>query len=210
MTADGQRETRRRGRPGYDMESVLRISVDVFTTQGFDGTSMEDLAQALGVSKSAIYHHVASKEELLRLALDRALDGLGLVVEQTRELDGRAIDRLAFIVRGSVRTLMERLPFVTLLLRVHGNTKVERRALARRRDFDLYVAELVKQGQVEGDIRRDVDAIVTSRLLFGMVNSMTEWVRPRARTDIDALADAVCAIAFDGLRILAPTISNRS
>ncbi|MCW2916902.1 MAG: TetR family transcriptional regulator, partial [Actinomycetia bacterium] len=104
------------------------------------------------------------------------------------------------LVRGSVAVLVDRLPFVTLLLRVRGNTKVERHALARRREFDLLVSDLVKLAEAEGDVRPDVDPTVTSRLLFGMVNSLIEWYRPRHGSDNVALADAVCKIAFDGLR----------
>jgi AcrR family transcriptional regulator len=158
--------------------------------------SMEDLARRLGISKSAIYHHVASKDELLRMAMDRALDGLFEVLTRTRRLDAPAIDKLEQLVRGSVAVLQERLPYVTLLLRARGNTEVERVALNRRRQFDRYVAGLVRQAEADGDVRPDADPAVTARLLFGMVNSLIEWYRP-AHSD---LADTVCAIAFDGLR----------
>jgi AcrR family transcriptional regulator len=187
----------RRGRPGYDLESLLAVAVDVFNERGYDGTSMEDLSQRLGISKSAIYHHVQSKDELLRMAVDRALDALFAVLAGTRQLEAPAIAKLEHLVRGSVAVLQDRLPYVTLLLRVHGNTEVERAALNRRRQFDRYAAGLVRQAEADGDVRPDVDPAVTARLLFGMVNSLTEWYRPR-HSD---LADAVCAIAFDGLRV---------
>jgi AcrR family transcriptional regulator len=189
--------TVRRGRPGYDVESLLAVAVEVFNERGYDGTSMEDLSQRLGISKSAIYHHVQSKDELLRLAIDRALDGLFIVLDETRRLDAPAIAKLEHLVRGSVLVLQQRLPYVTLLLRIRGNTEVERSALTRRRHFDRYVAGLVRQAEADGDVRPDIDPNVTARLLFGMVNSLTEWYRP-AHSD---LADAVCAIAFDGLRV---------
>ncbi|MEP6599678.1 MAG: TetR/AcrR family transcriptional regulator [Actinomycetota bacterium] len=193
--------TRGPGRPGYDADSLVAVAVEVFIERGYDGTSMEDLSRRLGISKSAIYHHVASKDELLRRALDHALGGLATVVAETRGLDRPAVDRLEHLVRGSVLVLVERLPYVTLLLRVHGNTEVERRALAKRRQFDRYVAELVKEGVGDGDVRPDVDPAVTARLLFGMVNSLVEWFRPRrGSADAAALADVVCAVAFDGLR----------
>jgi AcrR family transcriptional regulator len=187
----------RRGRPGYDIESLLTVAVEVFNERGYDGTSMEDLSQRLGISKSAIYHHVQSKDELLRMAIDRALDGLFNVLDETRRLDAPAIAKLEHLVRGSVVVLQQQLPYVTLLLRIRGNTEVERSALTRRRQFDRYVAGLVRQAEADGDVRPDVDPNVTARLLFGMVNSLTEWYRP-AHSD---LADAVCAIAFDGLRV---------
>jgi AcrR family transcriptional regulator len=191
----------RRGRPGYDLESLLAVAVDVFNERGYDGTSMEDLSRRLGIAKSSIYYHVDGKEDLLRMALDRALDGLFSVVAHVAERDEPAIDRLEYLVRGSVGVLAERLPYVTLLLRARGNTGTERRALARRRQFDQIVADLVIEAERDGDIRPDVDPAVTARLLFGMVSSIVEWYRPGARRKDDGLADAVCAVAFDGLRI---------
>jgi len=182
------------------------VAVAVFNERGYDGTSMEDLSRRLGIAKSSIYYHVDRKEDLLRLALDRALDGLFSVAAQVRERDEPAIDRLEQLVRGSVGVLADRLPYVTLLLRARGNTDTERRALARRRQFDQLVADLVADAERDGDIRPDVDPAVTARLLFGMVNSLVEWYRPGRRRVDDGLADAVCAVAFDGLRVRRPVV----
>jgi AcrR family transcriptional regulator len=197
MTADA---SARRGRPGYDRESLLRVAVTVFNERGYDGTSMEDLAGRLGITKSAIYHHVSGKAELLRLAVDRALDGLFAVAAEPPGEGTSATARLEHLVRRSVDVLVAELPFVTLLLRVRGNTEVERAALARRRKFDQIVADLVRQAVAEGGIRPDVDAAVTARLLFGMVNSLIEWYRPTRGGDPSAIANAVVTVAFHGLR----------
>jgi AcrR family transcriptional regulator len=200
VTQPSGAELRRRGRPGHDLESVLATSVAAFTEQGFDATSIDDLARRLRISKSAVYHHVASKDALLGLALDRALTGLEDVAAQVRSSGAPAVERLESLVRGSVRVLVERLPYVTLLLRVHGNSEVERDALVRRRALDRLGAELVQTAVAEGDLRRDADPAVTARLLFGMVNSLTEWLRPHTRYDAAQLADAVAELAFTGLR----------
>jgi AcrR family transcriptional regulator len=183
-----------------DLATVLERSVALFNEHGFDGTSMDDLARHIGISKSAIYHHVPSKDALLGLALDRALSGLEAVAADVRTANGRAVDRLETLVRRSVAVLVERLPYVTLLLRVHGNSPVERDALVRRRRLDRFAAGLVKEAVGDGDLRPDVDAAVTARLLFGMVNSLTEWLRPSSSHSAAELAAAVSAAAFDGLR----------
>ena len=195
----------RRGRPGYDLESLLAVAAKLFNERGYDGTSMEDLSRRLGITKSAIYHHVPSKQELLRLAINRALDALFAEAAKLEQVEGRAIDRLEHLVRGSVLVLTGDLPFVTLLLRVRGNTKVEREALARRREFDHLVADLVAQAAAEGDLRADIDSAVTARLLFGLVNSLIEWYRPRGAAAAGQLADTVVAVAFDGLRVRPPS-----
>jgi AcrR family transcriptional regulator len=190
----------RRGRPGYDRDGLLRVAVDVFNERGYDGTSMEDLAARLGITKSSIYHHVSGKAELLRLAVDRALDALFAVTAEPGATTGRAIDRLEHVVRRSVEVLAVELPYVTLLLRVRGNTAEERAALARRRDFDQVVARLVAEAEAAGDVRPDLDPALTGRLLFGLVNSLTEWYRPDGGLSGPQLADAVVTTALDGLR----------
>ena len=190
----------RRGRPGHSRDSLLDVAVAAFNERGYDATSMEELAGRLGVTKSAIYHHVPGKGELLRLALDRALDALFAVLDEPEAQSGPAISRLEHVVRASVRVLSEELPFVTLLLRVRGNSPVEQAALQRRRDFDRIVTALVRAAAQEGDVRPDADPAVTSRLLSGTVNSLVEWNRPDRGLDAAALADAVVSTMFDGLR----------
>jgi AcrR family transcriptional regulator len=190
----------RRGRPGHSLESLLAVAVAVFNERGYEATSMDELALRAGVTKSAIYHHVPGKEELLRLAVDRALDGLFAVTREPEATTGPAIDRLEHVVRGSVQVLTAELPFVTLLLRVRGNTDVERAALQRRREFDHVVRDLVRAATGEGSVRPDVDPALIGRLLFGTVNSLTEWYRPDGPLSAGDLADALVTTAFDGLR----------
>jgi AcrR family transcriptional regulator len=190
----------RRGRPGHSLESLLAVAVAVFNERGYEATSMDELALRAGITKSAIYHHVPGKEELLRLAMDRALDGLFAVTREPEATTGPAIGRLEHVVRGSVRVLTAELPFVTLLLRVRGNTDVERAALERRREFDRIVSDLVRAAEREGSVRPDVDPAVIGRLLFGTVNSLTEWYRPGGPLTADDLANALVATTFDGLR----------
>jgi AcrR family transcriptional regulator len=195
-----ERVPARRGRPGNSLDTLLDAAVVLFNERGYEATSVDEVAGRLGVTKSAIYHHVPSKGELLRLALDRALDALFAVTSETGATTGPAIERLEYVVRGSVRVLTAELPFVTLLLRLRGNTEVERTALQRRREFDRIVAGLVRAAEHEGDVRTDVDPAVISRLLFGTVNSLTEWYRPGGDLSADDLADAVVTITFSGLR----------
>ncbi|WP_406138046.1 TetR/AcrR family transcriptional regulator [Streptomyces sp. NBC_01089] len=189
-------------RDTYTPETLLTVAVRVFNERGYDGTSMEHLSRAAGISKSSIYHHVAGKEELLRRAVSRAIDGLFGVLDEPGAARGRAIQQVEYVTRRTVDVLMAELPYVTLLLRVRGNTKTERWAMERRREFDQRVADLLKAAVAEGDLRSDVDIRLATRLLFGMINSLVEWVRPAqgAGPDADQLAETVVQLAFEGLR----------
>lgn len=190
----------RRGRPGYDQESVLQIAVTVFNRHGYDATSMGMLAEELGVSKSAIYHHVPSKGDLLRLALDEALVPLEAIGDDAQAHGGSTIERLEYTLRSTIRVLLDRQPYVTLLLRLRGNTEVERNALERRRAVDRRVTDLMVTAQAEGIIRADVEPRTTTRLMFGMINSLVEWYRPDGPATPEQVEENAIAVIVDGLR----------
>ncbi|MFI6084437.1 TetR/AcrR family transcriptional regulator [Streptomyces sp. NPDC051217] len=189
-------------RDTYTPETLLTVAVGVFNERGYDGTSMEHLSKAAGISKSSIYHHVSGKEELLRRAVSRAIDGLFGILDEPDAGRGRAIARVEYVTRRTVEVLMAELPYVTLLLRVRGNTRTERWAMERRREFDQRVAGLLKAAAADGDLRADMDIRLATRLLFGMINSLVEWYRPQpvGGYDSDQVAEAVVRMAFDGLR----------
>jgi len=192
-------------RPRYDLDRLLRVAVDVFTERGYDGTSMEHLASASGLSKSSLYHHIQSKEQLLRLALERAVEPLYAVVDEPDATSGPAVERLSYVIRREVQVLAEQLPYVTLLLRVRGNTDTERWALEQRRAFDKVVAGLVQQAIDEGQLRADLDARTTARLVFGQINSLVEWWHPKGAADAERMSRQVERLVFAGLQAPAPT-----
>lgn len=183
----------------HTVDSLLEVATRTFNDRGFDGTSMEDLARAAGITKSSIYHHVRSKEALLGQALDEALDALSAVLDEDAANEGTAADRLEHVLRRSVEVLAAELPNVTLLLRVRGNTATEQAALDRRRDLDRRVAELVERAITEGDVRDDLDPTLVTRLLFGTVNSLVEWYRPERGVSPSELAETLVALLFSGL-----------
>ncbi|HWM33943.1 MAG TPA: TetR/AcrR family transcriptional regulator [Pseudolysinimonas sp.] len=191
----------RRGRPGYDRDGVLDIAVRAFNEFGYDATSMGTLATRLGLSKSAIYHHFDSKEAVLDAALDEGLGALEGVLAEPGALLGSPAARLTFVLERAVHVLVERLPYVTLLLRLRGNTPVERAALERRREFDRAVTALVVDARDAGELRDDIDPRIAERLLFGMINSIVEWYRPEGPEDAERLAADVLAFTRDGLRL---------
>lgn len=195
---------RRRGRPGHDLAAVIAAGVRVFTERGYHAATMDDVAAALGIAKSSLYHHVSGKEEILQRAIDRGLGALEAVFDAVFDSVERGsaspAAALEAAVRGAVETLITELPSVTLLLRVRGNSPVEHTALSRRRTLDTRLADLVARAQRAGELSPRVDAHLAARLIFGTVNSLVEWYRPTGAAD-DAvdLADATWAMVAGGL-----------
>ena len=207
LRAMSENGTLRRGRPGYDQQGILDVAVAAFNQYGYDATSMGVLADRLGLSKSAIYHHFASKDEILERALDAALGALEGVLSEADAATGRAADRLDLVLRGAVHVLVDKLPVrdpAAARARQHRDRAARARPPPR-----------VRQGRHRARRPRRRPrgrcAATSTRAswrasLFGMINSIVEWYRPGGREDADRLADDVIAVVLDGLRM--PT-SNR-
>jgi len=99
-----------------------------------------------------------------------------------------------------VLVLCERKPFVTLLLRLRGNTPIELEAMRRRREIDRKLRLLFEASRDEGTLRPDMDPRIAERLTFGMVNSIAEWYRPGGSITPEQLADSVLELVRTGLR----------
>jgi AcrR family transcriptional regulator len=186
-------------RPRYDIDDIVDLAVRVFLERGYDGTSMADLAAAAGITKSSFYHHVSGKEELLERGVGRALDALFAVLDEPGALSGTAVERLRHIVRRMTEITVQRRAEVALLVRARGNTKAEKRALERRREFDRAVARLMRQAIRDGDVRCCDDPGLATRLTLGMAVSVVEWYQPGGSTGAGKLADTVERLAFGGL-----------
>ncbi len=203
MRPAGERVNGRAARRPYDLDALTDVALQVFAQHGFDGATMDDVAAAAGITKAAIYHHVAGKEALLARGLDRALDALAAILDEPDVRSGKAIERLRRLVYRVALTALDVLPELTVLVRARGNSVTERRAIARRRAFDRAATDLFRQAQRDGDIDPEIDASLAVRLVFGMCNSLVEWYRPGGPLSAGDVAAAVVAQAFRGLGVRA-------
>jgi AcrR family transcriptional regulator len=183
----------------YDIDSLTDVALRVFAERGYDGASMDDVARAAGITKATIYHHVSGKEALLERGLERALDALFAVLDEAGARDGRPVERARHITRRVAEITCERLPELSVLFRVRGNSQVERGAIERRRRFDRVVTGLIGEAQADGDVRAGLDPAVVTRLIFGMSNSLVEWYRAGGRFSQEELARAAVSVAFEGI-----------
>lgn len=198
-TTPAQAPSARRGRPGYDRQTLVDLCVKVFNRHGYDATSMGMLATELGISKSAIYHHVKTKEEILQSALTEALDGLETVMTAAEDTVGPATSQIEALITGAVGVLIEKQPSVTLLLRLRGNSDVETEALRRRRNLTNRLATLISAAQAEETVRDTVDPQTMARLVFGTINSIADWYQPEKSAGAEEAGRALAGLVFHGI-----------
>lgn len=183
----------------HDVDSIVTIAFDTFRNHGFDATSMSDLAEAAGVTKAAIYHHLPSKDSILHHGLDRALRTLEAVDTEPPARQDSAIESLGYVLRRVVEIELAFLPEVSVLVRLRGNSEVESNALERRRMFDRNIAKVIRRAQDQGAVRTDLDPKLTTLLILGMITWVTEWYRPDGGMAPATIADTIVGICLQGI-----------
>ena len=179
-------------------EELTRIAARLFAEKGYQGTSLADLAEALGVQKPSLYHHIAAKEDLLwevaregAAAFHAALDAVP---------DGPATERVRLALRSHLAVVAGQLDLATVFVREWRFLSGERRQafLAERRRYEERVRDLFREGVEGSELRTDLDVATAGLLFLSAANWAYTWLRPGA--DTDALADRVYAVLLDGMR----------
>jgi AcrR family transcriptional regulator len=179
-------------------EELTRVAARLFAERGYPGTSLADLADALGIQKPSLYHHIASKEDLLwELARDGAeafhagLDALPRA---------SAPERIRLALRAHLAVVAAQLDVATVFVREWRHLTGERRErfLAERRRYEERIRELFRDGVERSELRTDLDVDTAALLFLSAANWAYTWLRPGR--DTDELADRFFALLLDGMR----------
>jgi TetR/AcrR family transcriptional regulator, cholesterol catabolism regulator len=180
-------------------EELTRIAARLFAERGYQGTSLADLAEALGVQKASLYHHIASKEDLLwdvawegAEAFQAALDGV--------PADAPAAERIRLALGAHLAVVGGQLDVATVFVREWRHLSDERRRqfTAERRRYEERIRELFRAGVEESQLRTDLDVATAALLFLSAANWAYTWLRPGAPTD--ELADRLYRALLDGMR----------
>ena len=189
-------------------QEILRTAARLFQQQGYDGTSMNDIADALKLSKGGLYHHFQSKEEILFNLMSHAMD----ITEQQVIAPVKAIanpeDRLRALIRLHIGVVLkERDREITVML--HENhpltPALRKRINARKKDYVHFVENLIAEVQGQragGSIAVSPKKTVTPRAaafaLLGMINWIYQWYRPDGSLQEESLVQQYTEIFFQG------------
>ena len=181
-------------------EELTRIAARLFAERGYQGTSLADLAEALGVQKPSLYHHIASKEDLL---WEVAWEGAEAFHARARRRAGRApaaTERIRLALRAHLAVVAGQLDIATVFVREWRYLEGERRErfVAERRRYEERIRDLFRDGVEGSELRTDLDVATAALLFLSAANWAYTWLRPGA--DTDELADRLFAALLDGMR----------
>ena len=178
---------------------LTRIAARLFAEKGYQGTSLADLAEELGVQKPSLYHHIASKEDLLWEAARAGADAFHAALEAV-PVEAPAAERIRLALRAHLAVVAGQLDVATVFVREWRYLEGERHEqfVAERRRYEERIRELFRAGVEESQLRTDLDVPTAALLFLSAANWAYTWLRPGS--DTDALADRLYAALLDGMR----------
>jgi AcrR family transcriptional regulator len=178
---------------------LTREAAKLFAQKGYHGTSIGDIAEALGVQKGSLYSHIASKEDLLWETLQEGAAAFHAALDGIPD-DLPPVDKIRAALRGHLRVVAEQLDVATVFVQEWRYLEGARREefVAERRRYEERIRELLREGRDLGDLRSDLDDAAAALLFLSAANWAYTWLKPGR--DTDELADRFFALLVDGMR----------
>jgi TetR/AcrR family transcriptional regulator, cholesterol catabolism regulator len=178
---------------------LTRQAARLFAEKGYHGTSIGDLAEAMGVQKGSLYAHIASKQDLLYETMRTGADAFHTALDAIPD-ELPVTERIRLALRGHLRVVSDQLDVATVFVREWRYLEGERREeiLAERRRYEERFRMLFREGRELGELRTDLDEATAALLVLSAANWAYTWLQPGR--DTDELADRFYALLIDGIR----------
>ena len=180
---------------------LLAAATRLFRERGFHATSMQDLAEALGMNRGSLYHYITSKDELLWSVLNRSFDLLDERVAPQLDGDAPPLERLKSAIHEHLRVAAEHADELTLIQIELRSLSPERRSqmIERRDAYEHRWRRAIADGIANGALR-PVDVRLAGIGILSVCNWFTQWYQPNGELTVDEVADAFVGLFLGGLQ----------
>ena len=180
-------------------QELARQAARLFAERGYHGTSIGDLANAMGVQKGSLYAHIQGKQDLLYETMREGARAFHAQLDAISD-DAPPSEKIRRALRGHLRVVSEQLDVATVFIREWRYLEGERHdeIVAERRRYEDRVRALFREGRELGELRTDLDDAAAALLVLSAANWAYTWLQPGR--DTDELADRFLALLLDGVR----------
>ena len=178
---------------------LTRQAARLFAEKGYHGTSIGDLAEAMGVQKGSLYAHISSKQDLLYETMAEGARAFHAGLDAIPD-EASATEKIRLALRSHLQVVADQLDVATVFVQEWRYLEGERREeiVAERRRYEERIRALFREGRDLGELRSDLDDATAALLVLSAVNWAYTWLQPGRATD--ELADRFYSLVVDGMR----------
>ncbi len=182
-------------------ERLLRVATRLFARHGFEGTSVQDIVDAAGVTKGAMYHYYGSKDDLLYEVYHQLLTTQTSQLEEIAAGPGTAEERLRAAAKDVVQTSLDNLDDMIVFFRSLHMLPDDKQAQVRaeRRLYQEKFKALVEEGVAAGTFRSDISSDIVVHYFLSVVNQLGSWFRPDGQLSPPEVGELFTELLIGGL-----------
>jgi len=180
-------------------DELTRQAARLFAERGYHGTSIGDLAEAMGVQKGSLYAHISSKQDLLYETMAEGARAFHAGLDEIPD-EAPVTEKIRLALRSHLGVVADQLDVATVFVQEWRYLEGDRRdeVVAERRRYEERIRAFFREGRDLGELRSDLDDATAALLLLSAANWAYTWLR--AGTDTEALADRFYDLLLDGMR----------
>ncbi len=182
-------------------EEILGAAVRLFTRRGYNNTSMDEIAEAVGLTKGGLYHYVEKKEDLLTDIHDEFLNAFFARVSAAIDGPASPLDKLESWVRAHATIMRDYQSHIKVFFTEvdHLSEKTFTDMLKKRGTAQRMLKDIVAAGIDNGEIRGDLNPQIVCFLLLGMINWLYIWYRPKGDLSMEEIIQNMLKIVAGGV-----------
>lgn len=180
---------------------IIDAAAEIFYRKGYSETSVQDVADAVGILKGSLYYYIDSKEDLLFQMLLEVHEEAKSVVTETAAVDAPPLERLRTYIRRHVEYNARNLAKIAVYYHDFGLLSPERRKaiMGHRNYYEDFVQSLIREAQERGEVERSVDPVLIGNAVFGIVNWLYTWYDPAGSASPEYLGELYSELIVSGI-----------
>lgn len=185
---------------GNKQAEIVAAAIRLFQHKGYHATSMQDIADAVGLQKGSLYHYISGKEDLLVAIIHDAIAQYNARLSEVRAMDLPVRQKLELAMRYHLQGIADNMGMLTIFLRESYALNPEQQQMLAEESarYNQMFEELFSEGVRTGEIR-SLDPKLATRTLLGACNWFYRWYRPEGRNSMGELSDFFVDLLFNGI-----------
>lgn len=182
-------------------KAIVATAAQLFAEKGFGSTSLDDIAEVLGVTKGALYYHVRNKEEILRLIYLSVLNVAEEPLRRIVESELAPAEKLHRAIEHHIEVSADRSPAITVFYREqqHLTGPFAKEITLRKKDYERYFEYILEEGVAKGAFKSDIEPKILMFGLLGMCHWLSQWYKPSGRYTPQQIATMFTNMVEHGL-----------
>ena len=181
-------------------DKVYKVALNLFETQGYDKTSVQEIAEALNLQKGSLYHYITSKETLLFETIYGTVNKMVEMIRQVQKENLPPRQKLCYAIEMHLLTGTNLLDEFSLMLQEtkYLSPKLKKKILLKKKQYDLVFREIIAEG-IEKEVFKKLDSKVATFMILGALNWLYQWYTSNGPLSPKEISDIFCEIIISGI-----------